>query len=68
MSDAVLISELRGVLDEIYKIKKGLYHRRPGYCSCDENGLCAHHAEVYNRLITVSDDLAKVINAAQREG
>lgn len=66
MSDAVIIGEVRGLLDEVAKLKKFLYHRRPG-CSCDENGLCAHHAEIYNRLVTVSDDLAKVIQAAQDE-
>ena len=65
-SDEVIISDLRGLLDEVAKIRKSLYHRRPG-CACDENGLCAHHAEVYNRLQTVSDDLAKTIQAAQDE-
>ena len=65
-SDRELITELQTQLDNIARIRRGLYNRKPG-CACDENGLCAHHAEVYNRLQTVSDDLAKTIKAAQDE-
>ena len=66
MTDDVIIYELRGMLDEVTKLRKFLYHKRTG-CCCDESSLCGHHAEVFNRLLTVSDDLAKVISAARDE-
>lgn len=62
-SEEMIVSDIRGVLDEVAKIKRGMYHRQPG-CACDDNGLCAHHAEVRERLQTASDDLAKAIKAA----
>ena len=64
--DKKLIADFQALLDTVAGIRRGLYDRQPG-CSCDETGLCAHHAEVYNRLQTVADDLAKVIKAAQDE-
>lgn len=65
--DLRIVTELQALLDKLANMRTDLYNRHSG-CSCDERGLCAHHAEVSNRLITVSDDLAKVIKAAQREG
>lgn len=65
-TDRQLISDLQNLLGTVASLRDNLYTRRAG-CACDERGLCAHHAEVFNRLITVSDDLAKVIRAAQRE-
>lgn len=64
--DKRLVSDLQALLNTVTGIRRGLYSRQAG-CACDDRGLCAHHAEVYNRLITVSDDLAKVIQAAQDE-
>jgi len=66
-SDKQLIADFQKLLDGVSRIREKMYSRKAG-CACDERGLCAHHAEVSNRLITVSDDLAKVIKAAQREG
>lgn len=64
--DRQIVTDLQALLDTVTIMRRGLYERHPG-CSCDHTGLCAHHAEVFNRLITVSDDLAKVIRAAQDE-
>lgn len=66
VTDKALITELQNMIGQAKALRDGLYTRRPG-CVCDERGLCAHHAEVHNRLVTVADDLAKVIRAAQRE-
>jgi len=64
--DLRIVTELQALLDKLANMRNDLYSRHSG-CSCDERGLCAHHAEVYNRLQTVADDLAKTIKAAQDE-
>ena len=65
--DLQLVKDLQALLDKLANMRTDLYNRHSG-CSCDENGLCAHHAQVYNRLITAADELARAINDTQREG
>lgn len=65
--DLQLVKELQAVLDTLATMRNNLYARHRG-CSCDETGLCAHHAQVYNRLVTAADELARAIKDAQREG
>jgi hypothetical protein len=65
--DLQIVQDLQALLDKLANMRTDLYNRHSG-CSCDERGLCAHHAQVHNRLITVADELARAIKDAQREG
>ena len=65
--DAKIVNDLQALLDTLGNMRNDLYNKHPG-CSCDTNGLCSHHATIYNRLITVADELARAIKDAQREG
>lgn len=64
-SDKELIASLQALLGTVATLRSGLYTRRAG-CACDDRGLCAHHAQVSNRLITVADELARAIRDTQR--
>lgn len=64
--DLQIVNELQALLDKLANMRTDLYNRHSG-CSCDERGLCAHHAQIYNRLGAVSDELARAIHDAQRE-
>ena len=64
--DQRLITQLRGMLDQLASMRESLYARRQG-CACDERGLCSHHAMIHNALQGAADDLARAIGQAQRE-
>jgi hypothetical protein len=67
-NDKRIVDELRALLDQVDKIRQGLYpETRVAGCSCDADGLCAHHAGVDNRLYSAADEITKAIRDASRE-
>ena len=65
-SDKYLVAQLQNVLDLVGKMRSGLYTRQ-SKCACDGPALCSLHAGVFNRLVIVSDELARAIGDLQRE-
>jgi hypothetical protein len=66
-SDKALIADLQALLGTVATVRKGLIHpQRPG-CACDGKALCSLHAQIYNRLLTISDELARAIKDAGSE-
>jgi len=66
--DKELIAEFQKLLGEVDRVRRSLYHPKQKGCSCDESGLCSHHAQIKKRLELVSDTLTWAINDAGREG
>lgn len=48
--DKQLAQELNELKAAVKAKQKTLYKSRPDECVCNEDGLCAHHADVWNRL------------------
>lgn len=64
--DKKLISDVQGLLSKISSLRTDLYrYPRPG-CACNGKSICAHHAEIYNRLDQAYDILVLVSAAARR--
>ena len=61
-NDKNLVKNLRDLLVDSERVRLGLYDRHPG-CSCDQNGLCALHAQTYDYLF----DSAKCLVFAIRD-
>lgn len=64
--DRKLIKKLQVLIDQAKKLNTDLYgNPRPG-CACDGKSICGHHADVYNAIEKVQDDLALAIGKAGR--
>jgi hypothetical protein len=65
-ADKRLVKDIQKLLYQVSKLRTGLYSTpRPG-CACDGKSICAHHAEIYNRLDQAYDILVLASAAARR--
>lgn len=60
--DQWLVNELSRMYRWTNDIQQLLFKPRPG-CSCDSTGVCAFHANTFNRL----NDVKKTVDAAIKE-